>query len=228
MQSILIVEPSEILRSELEKELQKDYQIYSCTQGDEGLSLVAQHHPDGLILNLILQGIDGLYFLEYMEPPHPKVIITLSSIYPPHVLQKLMDLGINYAILIGCPVRSIAHHMRYFMENISSVVPSSAQEIASAHLHRINAPHWGGYDDIRVGVPLFSQDSNQSMVKEFYPAVADLRGRDNWQQVEKAIRDVKEYAYEHRDDDVWKEYFSDTSKCPTNREFIARLAEFIK
>ena len=228
MQSILIIEPSDVLRRELEKELQKDYKIYSCTHGDDGLSLIVKHHPDGLIINLILQGIDGLYFLEHITPPQPKVIITLSAIYPPHVLQKLMDLGVKYSILLGCPVHTIAYHMRYFMENVSQIVPVSSQEVTVTHLLRIGAPHWVGFDDIRVGVPLFSQDPNQSMVKEFYPAVAILRGRDNWQQVEKAIRDVKEYAYKHRNNDIWKEYFSDTSQCPTNREFIARLADFVK
>lgn len=228
MQSILIVEPSDALRTELEKELQKDYQIISCSRGDEGLLLISTHHPDGLILNLMLQGIDGLALLESLESPQPKVILTLSAIYPPQVLQKLLDLGVNYTILIGCPVRTIAHHMHFFMESKDTVAPPSAKEIIAGHLRRINAPHWGGYDDLRVGVPLFSQDSNQSMTKEFYPAVAALRGRDNWQQVEKAIRDVKEHAYAHRKDDIWKEYFPDTSQCPTNREFIARLAEFIK
>jgi len=45
--------------------------------------------------------------------------------------------------------------------------------------------------------------------------------------VEKAIRAAKEAAYENRNDTVWKEYFPDTSECPKNRDFIARLAEFV-
>ncbi len=227
MQSILIVEPSDVLRNALINELQKDYQIYSCTLGSEGLSLISAHSPDGLILNLLTDDIDGLYFLECMEN-RPKVMITLSAVYPAYVLQRLLDLGVNYSLIIGCPVRAIAHHMRFFLENMPAVIPPTAQEITTLHLNRINVPHWGGYDDLRLAVPLYSQDPEQSMVKELYPAVAALRNRNSWQQVEKAIRDVKEYAYTHRNDDVWREYFPDTSRCPTNKEFIARLADFIQ
>lgn len=227
MQSILIIEPSDYLRTELEKELQKDHQIFSCSRGDEGLLLISMHHPDGLILNLMLPGIDGLMLLETVGSPLPKVIITLSAIYPPPVLQKLLDLGISYAILIGCPVHTIAHHIRSFMKS-DIAAPLSAQDIVSQHLCKLNVPYWRGYDDLRVGVPLFAQDPDQSMTKDLYPAIAALRGRDNWKQVEKAIRDVKEYAYKQRDNKVWKEYFTNTARCPTNRDFISRLSEFLK
>ena len=228
MQSILIVEPSDSLRIDLEKELQKDYRIYSCSHPDEGLSLIANHHLDGLIINLALQGIDGLTFIESIAPPRPKAIITLAIFYPAAVQQRLLDLNVSYPLMSVCPVRAIANHMRYFMENIEAVVPPTAQQIIADHLRKLGVPYGGGFDDLRVGVPLYFQDPNQRMIKEFYPAVATLRGRNNWQQVEKAIRDAKEYAYAYRTDDVWKEYFPDTSKCPPNREFILHLAECLK
>ena len=227
MQSILIVEPSKVLRDALTTELQKHYHVYSCTSGTVGLSLLSAHRPDGLILNLMTDDIDGLYFLEHLDI-QPATIITLSAVYPPHVLQRLLDLGIAYSLIITCPVRAIVHHMRYFMEHRSAAVPPTAQEITAMHLNKLNIPRWVGYDDLRVAVPLYSQDPKQSMVKELYPAVVTLRSRKNWQQVEKAIRDVKEYAYAHRNEQIWREYFPDSSHCPTNREFIARLADFIK
>ena len=46
-------------------------------------------------------------------------------------------------------------------------------------------------------------------------------------KVEKAIRDIKEYAYKHRNDAVWQEYFPGYSRCPTNKEFICCLAEYL-
>jgi len=227
MQSILIIEPSDILRTELVSELQKDYQVYSCAHGDEGLSLYTKHHPDGLIVDLYLEHVDGLYLLECLDK-QPKAILTLSPTYSPQVHQRLIDLGISYALLLPCPVRSIAHHTRYFMENVPVNLPPSAQERAAKLLYELNVPHWSGFDDLRIAIPLFVQDPSIGIVKELYPAIAQLRNRDNWKQVEKAIRAVKEYAYSHRDDSVWSVYFPDTSRCPTNKEFIARLSEFIK
>lgn len=227
MQTILIVEPFDIIRRELELELQKNYRVFSCARGDEGLQLLREHHPDGLIINLRLQGIDGLCFLEHMEDARPSVILTIAASYSPYLEQRLLDLAVDYPIRSGCPVRAIARHMRSFLEAHELPVPPSAQETVSAHLRILGVPHQGGFDDLRVGVPLYAQDPTQGMIKEFYPAVATLRGRDNWKQVEKAIWRVKMQAYENRNDAVWCEYFSDTSTCPKNREFIARLAEFV-
>ena len=227
MQTILIVEPSDVLRKQLVEELQKDYLVHSCARGDEGLALYTQLHPEGLILNLYLESIDGIYLLECLDK-RPKAILTLSPTYSQATHQRLVDLGVSHALMLSCPVRAIARHTRYFMENVPENLPPTAQERAAEYLHKLHVPNWSGFDDLRVAIPLFAQDPEIGIVKELYPAVAVLRGRDNWQQVEKAIRHVKEYAYAHRNDAVWSEYFPDTSRCPTNKEFIARLAAFIK
>ena len=227
MKTILIIEPSDFFRTELEKELQKEYCVYSCADGETGFQLLQRVHPEGLFINLRLQGIDGLYVLEHMGSDRPDVIITHASSYDACVEQRLLDLGVNYPLITGCSVRIAAHHMRDFLENAAVRVPATKQETVSTHLRILGVPRHGGFEDLRVGTPLFAQDPEQSMTKEFYPAVAALRGRDNWQQVEKAIRTAKETAYENRNDAIWREYFPDTSECPKNKDFIARLAEFV-
>lgn len=228
MQSILIVETSETLCDGLDKELRKNFQIYRCAQGDEGLRLQAELHPDGLILNLILPYVDGMFFLEHMTEPYPKAIITMSSVYPPHIQQHLMDLGVHYFFLVPCSKDAVAHRMRAMLEDVKEISCISYQETIAAHLQKLGVPRRGGYEDLRIGVPLYAQDPTQSMIKEFYPAVAVLRGRDNWQQVEKAIRTVKEYAFSRRDNAVWREYFPHLDRCPTNRQFISALADLLK
>ena len=228
MQSILIVETSDALSASLAKELSKNYRIHCCTRGDVGLRLQSEFHPDGLILDLILPYMDGLFFLEHMVEPRPKVVITLSSVYPPLIQQRLMDLGVHYPILIPCSIYAVTHRMREMLDNTKTELRVSRQEISAIHLQKLGVPRRGGYEDLRVGIPLYAQDPTQSMIKEFYPAVAVIRGRDNWRQVEKAIRDVKEYAYSHRDDVIWEEYFPRLDRCPTNKQFISTLADFIK
>lgn len=227
MQTVLIVGAKDAFHDELEKELQKDFCTYRCESAEEGMILLQLHHPDGLFLSLRLPGADGLYFLEKMYGSLPPVVITLSASYSCFVEQRLLDLGVAYALSSTCPVRIAARHMRYFLNNQQERSPAFAQQTVANHLHILGVPHQGGFEDLRVGTPLFAQDPGMSMTKEFYPAVAVLRGRENWQQVEKAIRTVKEAAYANRDDEVWKEYFADTSKCPRNKDFIARLAEFV-
>jgi len=227
MPTVLIIEPSDVFRAELEKDLQKDCCVFTCCDAEEGTRLLQEVRPDGLFLNLRLEGMDGLYFLEEVKDLLPRVIITMAPSYSPYAEQKLLDLGVVYPLRTGCPVRAAARHMRDFLACSETLVPSSAQQTVSRHLRILGVPHHGGFDDLRVGTPLFAQDPGMSMTKEFYPAVAELRGRDNWKQVEKAIRTVKETAYENRNDTVWQAYFPDTSECPKNKDFIARLAEFV-
>lgn len=227
MQKILIVEPCDIFRAELVKELEKDYCVYNCTGSEEAEQILREHHPDGLMINLRLSGIDGLYFLKQMQDLLPRVIVTLAGSYSPQAEQLLLDLGVTYPLTTGVPVRAVADHMRSFLQHPNARVPATAQETISIHLRILGVPHHGGFDDLRIGAALFAQDPYMSMTKEFYPAVAAMRGRSNWQQVEKAIRSAKEAAYAHRNDTVWKEYFPDTSECPKNKDFIARLAEFV-
>ena len=227
MKSILIVEPSDVVRGELEAALQKDYRICACASGEEAEDLFMCCQPEGLLINLRLPGMDGLYFLEQHEQYLPSVIITLAASYSPPLEQRLVDLGVTHMLVTCCPLRIVAHHMRHFLEHADTPFPATKQQTVSAHLRILGVPHLGGFDDLRIGTPIFAQDPSMSMTKEFYPAVATLRGRENWQQVEKAIRAAKEAAYENRNDTVWKQYFSDTSHCPKNRDFIARLAELI-
>lgn len=227
MQKILIVEPCDSFRSELKKELQKNYCISHCAGAEEAMGLLATLHPAGLFLNLRLEGMDGLHFLEEMQDYLPPVIITMAPSYSPQAEQKLLDLGVTYPLRSGCPVRAAARHMDNFLRRSDLLVPVTAQQTISTHLRILGVPRQGGFDDLRVGTPLFAQDPAMSMTKEFYPAVAALRGRDNWQQVEKAIRAAKETAYANRNDAVWQQYFPDTSHCPKNKDFIARLAEFV-
>lgn len=227
VKKVLLLDPDVVYRAEVEKELEKDCCVYSCSSAKEGMLLLLEVRPDALLINLRLSGMDGLHFLKEMFPFLPRIIITRAASYSPYLEQHLLDLGVTYPLLNTVSVRICANHMRSFLERSQSPVPPAAQETVSSHLRILGVPRLGGFDDLRIGTPLFAQDPTMSMTKEFYPAVAVLRGRDNWKQVEKAIRAAKEAAYAQRDDDVWKQYFSDTSSCPKNKDFIAKLAEFI-
>ncbi len=227
MKKVLLIDPDVLYRMEVEKELAKDYCVNSCSCSEEGMQLLQEFCPDGLFLNLRLSGMDGLHFLKEMAPFLPSIIITRAASYSPYLEQQLLDFGVTYPLLNTVSVRICANHMRSFLERSDTPVPVAAQETISGHLRILGVPHQGGFDDLRVGAPLFALDPAMSMTKEFYPAVARLRGRDNWKQVEKAIRAAKEAAYARRNDEVWKQYFPDTSECPKNRDFIAKLAEFV-
>ena len=227
MQSILILDSSESFRDEIGKELQKDFQIFSCATPEEAFALLETHRPDGLIVNMLLCGMDGLTFLERIPGPLPRGILVRAPNFSDYTLQRLEDLGVGFPVLSICSIRIAAHRMRDIMKRIETKKAASLQDAISYHLERLQLPHLSGHDDVRLGIPVFMQDLNQSMTKEFYPAVAALRGRPNWQQSEEAIRKVKEKAYDNRNEVIWQEYFGDIDGCPQNRQFMAGLVKCI-
>ena len=82
-----------------------------------------------------------------------------------------------------------------------------------------------GYRCLCVAIPIFAQDVAQSMCNELYPAVAKELGYVDWRAVEFAIRRAILSAWEHRDPAAWEEYFPRNTKVPTNKQFIATLAQ---
>lgn len=112
------------------------------------------------------------------------------------------------------------------LTNNAAVLP---QEQVTEMLHELALPkHRRGYSCLCVGVPRFAIDTTQSMTKELYPYIAKVFEYQDWRAVEHGIRDVIQAAWEDRDPAVWEKYFPNQSKVPSNKQFIATLAERIK
>lgn len=103
------------------------------------------------------------------------------------------------------------------------------QEQVTEMLHELALPkHRRGYSCLCIGLPRFAEDTTQSLTKELYPYIAETFDYPDWRAVEHAIRDVIQAAWESRDPAVWEEYFPNQNKVPSNKRFIAALAERIK
>ena len=111
---------------------------------------------------------------------------------------------------------------------VSTFYPLVPEQVLS-DLQKLNVPvHLSGFRCLCVAVPLFAGDISQSMCSELYPAVAKALGYVDWRAVEFAIRRTILWAWEHRDEAIWAEYFPGLTKVPTNKHFIATLAQRIK
>ena len=104
----------------------------------------------------------------------------------------------------------------------------TAQELTSSMLRQLNiAIHRIGYRQLCIAIPRFAKDETQSLCKELYPYVAEYWGCADWRAVEHSIRVVILDAWESRDPEVWEKYFPDSRKPPSNKRFIATLAELL-
>lgn len=96
----------------------------------------------------------------------------------------------------------------------------------STDLHNLNCPvHRFGYDHLIVAVKRYARGDMESLSKELYPYVADQFGYTDWRAIERSIRSVIADAWDNRDPRVWALYFPRFLKAPSNKQFIATLAQ---
>lgn len=124
---------------------------------------------------------------------------------------------------------SLAKFEVFFMElTVAAFFPAIPEQVL-CDLRQLNVPMYlSGYRCLCVAIHLFARDISQSMCSELYPAVAKALGYVDWRPVEFAIRRVILSAWEHRDPEIWNVYFPGAAKAPTNKQFIATLAQRIK
>ena len=108
-------------------------------------------------------------------------------------------------------------------------IGATIQEQAAKLLHGLGVPcHRVGYMQLCMAIPLFALDTRQSLSKDIYPLIASYWGHSDWRTIEHAIRIVILFSWLHRNPTVWDHYFPNLDKAPSNKLFIATLAEHLK
>lgn len=233
MVKLLIAEAGEAFSTALADTLSSRYQISRCSSGEETLCILEREEPDILVINLALPHGDGLYVLRNMVH-RPPLILALTTVATDYILQATKDAGAEYVIMLPCTVKCVVKHL----DEMQALAKQGGrqrdpQRITEAYLNELGlASHRSGFTQLRVGVPLFAQDERQLMKKELYPAIAKLCGNDNPEQVEHTIRESIKEAWENRGrnqkEAIWKEYFPGKEKAPSNKAFIAVLAQKLR
>lgn len=83
-----------------------------------------------------------------------------------------------------------------------------------------------GYHTLVIAIPTYCDDREQSMTKELYPKVGRQIGSSG-KKVEKDIRGVIKKGWNRRNKEVWRPFFPQCRQ-PSNREFIARIADVLE
>ena len=85
-----------------------------------------------------------------------------------------------------------------------------------------------GYRHLCMAIPMYAQDDRLWFSKDLYPALAKYFGYASWKAVERTIRFTITSAWEYRDPAVWEAYFPHCQEAPSNKQFIATLADRLK
>ena len=228
MQKLLIADSSEAFSSKLSGELDAQFEIITCSDGQKALDLLPSCQPDILILNLMLPYVDGLTVLQESSF-RPSIVIAITMHMSAYVEQAVHTLDIDYTMVAPSP-EAVATRLRDLLNRYHVVSDSTdIYGLTAHHLHLLNVPtHLDGYRQLCTALPMFAANTRLLLTKELYPAVAKLCDCADGRAVEHSVRKAIQAAWRQRDNATWRKYFNDSAvNCPTNKEFLCRLAEIL-
>lgn len=104
MQKVLIIEDSKVTNMYLSLCLKDDYDIVSANNAREGTEMIAEHIPDCIVSDLLMDEMDGFQLLEYLRHENIKIptIIMSSDIQE---VDRNRCLALGACTVLNKPVR---------------------------------------------------------------------------------------------------------------------------
>ncbi|MCI5641305.1 MAG: response regulator [Lachnospiraceae bacterium] len=99
--TIMVVDDSPFASKQIQDVVEENgYEVIAYAQnGEEGLKLYDEYHPDIVIMDIIMPGIDGLETAQMLMKKNPEVkIMMLSSLCDAGTLEEVRNVGLKYLI----------------------------------------------------------------------------------------------------------------------------------
>ena len=234
MQKLLITDSDPALCRTLADALGREFCVFSCCDGNAALEIALRECPELMILDLTLPGMDGITLLQKLREASQPTLVLATTVFTSHyVTQCLQSLNVQYLVRKPCTAEMLIQHIR----SLSQVSKALFDRIPMLHDRasdllqefKISPRHYGcAYIISSILVTLCQPDIR--VTKELYPYVGHLHNTTG-KLVERDIRNAIEVAWRDRDPAIWQAYFpAETArgKHPTNRVFIARLADHLR
>lgn len=234
---LLIAEATEDFRVALADTLRGAYTVRVCDNGVHALELMHSFRPDVVVLDLMLPGLDGITLLQRAVEAdlHPMVLAT-TRLNTDYVIDSAGALGVGYIMVKPCELQATVARLTDLSQRIHPIrtAPPDPRACVSNMLLTLGVPtRLKGYGYLREAILRMSQDPGQPITKELYPSVAAIFKTENViidrTHVERSIRSAIGVAWNKRDPRLWQLYFpahgTGKDRCPTNGEFITRLAD---
>ena len=234
MYRLLIASENELLVKDLREYLNDHYHIEACGNGKWTLELFSSFLPDVIVVDDKLVDMDAFTLIRAIRSTGERIgVILLSTLLDALVESQCIKLGVNGV---------------YLKPYKTNVIASQIQ-VLSTWVRDPQNEYWNIEDDLnvllsdlgfrfgpdryrtirRAIIAKYSCPSN--MMKSIYLDVARLN-RGNAEQVEKAVRDAIKVAWRDGNPQLWDAYFKPKwnreRRCPTNEEFIAKIANCLK
>lgn len=237
---------------------QKDIVVTGIAKdGREALELIQQKQPDLVVLDIIMQHLDGLGVLEKLNgmdlDKMPRVIV-LSAVGQDKITQQAITLGADYYVVkpfdmdiftkriremfstqdVETKRRSVSTQVVQREAAATSRGPIDLETEITSIIHEIGVPaHIKGYMYLREAITMVVNDMEllSAVTKELYPSIAK-KYNTTASRVERAIRHAIEVAWGRGQVDAINKLFGYTvhneKGKPTNSEFIAIIADKLR
>lgn len=99
--TIIVVDDSPFASKQIKDLVEENgYEVIGYAKsGEEGIKMYEELHPDIVILDIIMPGIDGIETAEILEKSDPNVtILMLSSLCDTGTLEEVRAIGVKYLI----------------------------------------------------------------------------------------------------------------------------------
>lgn len=232
MRRLLIADMSEVTIGLLTDAFQKEYEIAVCRSGDALAEILKAFRPEVMILDLAMPVMDGFEAMQQSREFLPPVILASTVSNSDYVICRAMELGVGHLLMRPFTVRAAREQLSkmVWLAEHPQLRPVTPQAITLRHLQTLGLhPGNDGFQLLRAGIPILSQDPGMSLSKELYPAICQKTGDGNPKTVEHNIRFAVKEVWPRRDPDLWKSYFPHhPDRVPTNSEFLRTLALLVE
>lgn len=231
---ILIADSSGEFRMALTEQLKDRYSVRSCSNGTQALSLLDSFCPDLLIVDLMLQSVDGLgVLLEARKKEHCPPALVTATVFPPYAVSLIEQLNVAYAMLKPCDMDILTERIDDLVTNICAPLPLSASPysaVTAVLLELGMNPGRGGFQYCRDAILMLEREPHLRVTKDIYPVISK-RYNTGATAVEKNIRDAVSAAWKSADRSILLKYFIPAANGqiprPSNHVFLSTLTEQI-
>ena len=220
-------------RASLRKALESSGSVEVVADAGDGLAAleaVETLHPQVLLTDTLLPGLDGLGLLRRIRGKGTRTIVITSAVMD-NTVQQARQAGAYAFLPKPADNKSLLEHITGAAAPPDEQSTPQLEGMVTAIIHEIGVPaHIKGYQYLREAIILTveNMDVINAVTKVLYPVVAKRFGTTP-SRVERAIRHAIEVAWDRGDIETLQKYFGYTVNSakgkPTNSEFIAMIAD---
>mgnify|MGYP000025117594 FL=1 len=236
---VLIADADDAFRETLIDALtdETDLEVVGYTDdGERAVELCQSLHPDVLVMDLLLNRLDGMDVISALSKEKLPILVVSASCRG--VAGNLaLSKGASYCVMKPCKLSTVVERIRELTTPLTagdagaSRLSENLESAVTAIIHEIGVPaHIKGYQYLREAIIMAVEDMEviNAVTKVLYPEVAKRFGTTA-SRVERAIRHAIEVAWDRGDLETLQKYFgytvSNAKGKPTNSEFIAMIAD---